>query len=396
MVYCRALCWYCACNKVVTRRQSKSGLYLDRLLAELELRAESLEHRPIVQMHLGGGTPTFFTATDLEALARFVRSRLDVVDDAELSIEIDPRELDDDQIAALADTGFTRASLGVQDHDPRVQEAIHRIQPYEMTQSAVDRLRNAGIGAINVDLVYGLPHQTEASFRETVRDVIALEPDRLAIYSYAHVPWAAPAQKLLTRDTELPGADAKIAMFLAAAELLADHGYVHIGMDHFARPDDSLSEALREGTLRRNFMGYTTHRGVDIHGFGASAISQTPNTYFQNARELAEWEERVSSGETPVIRGYRLSTEDRLRRDAIMSVMCSNRLDFSSIGDPYDIDGLDFFATSFDALEQLADDGLVRMEDGILDVTAKGRFLVRNVAHTLDTRRELRGFSKAI
>lgn len=396
MIYCRSLCWYCACTKTVTRDQSKGARYVDRLLRELDLRTEQIGDRPVVQLHLGGGTPTFFTAEELATLARTVRANFDVAPDAEFSVEIDPRELSDEQVSALAEGGFSRASLGVQDHNPAVQTAIHREQPYEMTANAVERLRKAGIGAINFDLVYGLPFQTPESFRRTVADVAALAPDRLAVYSYAHVPWAAPAQKLLTRRTELPGADAKIAMFVTAAEELADAGYDHIGMDHFATPDDALSQALRDGTLRRNFMGYTTHRGVDIHGFGASAISQTPTTYFQNERELGRWEQRIDAGETPTLRGLKLGPEDRLRRDAIMSVMCSNGLDLATIGDRYGIDGATYFAGALAALDELAVDGLVEREGTRVRVTRKGRFLVRNIARVFDANQELQGFSKAI
>lgn len=395
--FCRKLCWYCACTKVISGRQSKSGTYLDRLFNEMELRLDSLADRDVVQLHLGGGTPTFFLAEELEALARWVRARLAVSADADFSIEIDPRELNDEQVVTLAKVGFNRASLGVQDHDPRVQKAINRHQPREMTQSAVERLRDAGISALNFDLVYGLPFQTVDSFRKTIEDVIALGPDRLAVYSYAHVPWAAPAQKLVTRDTELPGVDEKIGMFLEATRLLTDAGFVHIGMDHFARPDDDLSTSLQAGTLRRNFMGYTTHRGVDIQAFGASAISQTQDAYFQNHREIAQWEESVDAGEAPVFRGFELDHDDRVRRDVIMQVMCSNRVDLDQVGAKWGIDAHDYFAEELSELDSLAADGLIEADAKGFVVTATGRFLVRNVAATFDARRRSQsGFSKAI
>lgn len=396
MLFCRQLCWYCACTKEITRQQSRSGVYLDRMLTELELRAKTIAHRPIVQMHLGGGTPTFFTAEELGALTRFVRDRFDVASDADLSIEIDPRELSDEQVAVLAEAGYTRASLGVQDHDPSVQEAIHRIQPFEVTAHAVERLRRAGIRDVNFDLVYGLPHQTAESFAKTAKDVATLRPDRLAVYSYAHVPWVAPAQKLLTRNLELPNASQKIEMFLAAAEVFESHGYRHIGMDHFALPDDTLTTALDDGEMRRNFMGYTTHRGVDIHAFGASAISQTQRTYFQNARDLGDWEAAIDEGRPAVVRGVVLTDEDRLRRAVIMGVMCSNRVNLAEIATRFG-SSPNHFAAELSALAPLVADGLVELEDHVLEVTPLGRFLVRNVAAVFDASRDRhQGYSRAV
>lgn len=395
--FCRSLCWYCACTKVITRRQAKSGLYLDRLFAELDGRLDALTGRPVVQMHLGGGTPTFFRPEELEALGRYVRERLDVTDDAEFSVEIDPRELSPEQVEVLAASGFNRASLGVQDHDPKVQAAIHRDQPWELTAQAVRQLRAAGIENINFDLIYGLPFQTESSFRKTVADVLTLQPDRLAIYSYAHVPWAAPAQKLVVRNTDLPGPDEKIAMFLGAADVLQSAGYEHIGMDHFALPGDELTRALEQGSLRRNFMGYTTHRGVDIQAFGVSAISQTHDAYFQNHRELDDWETAVAGGDSPVARGYVLDHDDQVRRDVIMGIMCSNRVRFDDVRRRWDIDARSYFADELAELSELSADGLVDVDDDGIQVTERGRFLVRNIASTFDTNlRDRTRFSKAI
>ncbi len=395
--FCRSLCWYCACTRVITRRQAKSGLYLERLFAELDSRLDRLGTRPVVQVHLGGGTPTFFQAEELEALARYVHERLNVARDAEFSVEIDPRELHEEQIDALARSGFNRASLGVQDHDPRVQKAIHRDQPWEQTARAVRELRSAGIRNINFDLIYGLPFQSVESFGKTIDDVLTLAPDRLAVYSYAHVPWAAPAQKLVVRDTELPDANEKIGMFLAAADILESEGYTHIGMDHFAVAEDALTTALADGTLRRNFMGYTTRRGVDIHAFGMSAISQTGDAYFQNHRELGPWEAAVDSGLAPVVRGYVLDRDDQLRRDLIMQIMCSNQVDFAELGEAWDVDAPAYFATELDELSSLVDDGLVDVDEHRLRVTRRGRFLVRNIASVFDaTRRGQSRYSRAI
>ncbi|MEZ4460690.1 MAG: oxygen-independent coproporphyrinogen III oxidase [bacterium] len=394
--FCRSLCWYCACTKVITRDQSKSADYLAQLEVELDQRMPFLQGRNVVQIHLGGGTPTFFLPDELRTLGKMIRARLSVAQDAEISVEIDPREVTREHIAALRDAGFNRASLGVQDHNPEVQKIIHREQPLEQTRQVVDWLREFGFSAINFDLIYGLPGQTSASFRETIADVIQMRPDRLAVYSYAHVPWAAPAQKLLERHP-MPSADAKLELFAQAAEQFVNAGWTHIGMDHFALPDDALAIALETGNLRRNFQGYSTWKGTDIHGFGMSSISQTQTMYFQNARELDDWNAKLDGGASVVDRGITLTTEDHVRRDVIMAIMCSNRVEFDGFSRDHDVDFANHFTDELAELQTFAAQGLVKIDATGFRVTATGRFFVRNIAAIFDTYRQRQsGFSKAV
>lgn len=394
--FCQSLCWYCACTKIITNDRSKSRVYLERVRKELQLKKAWFEGRKMTQLHLGGGTPTFMTTDELAELLQMTREVIEWAEDAEIGIEIDPRTLDEGDAFKLAEAGFNRASLGVQDHDPKVQRAIHRIQPLEQTRAAVESLRAAGFGSINMDLIYGLPVQTLESFNQTIEDVIALRPDRLAIYSYAHVPWAAPAQKILETRYGLPSADEKIQLFLLAAQKLDDAGYVHIGMDHFALPEDSLSKALHDQTLRRNFQGYSTQAGVEIHGFGMSSISQTDRQYFQNAKELEDWEAAIDFDALPVIKRVVLSEEDALRRDIIMAIMCSAKLDLDALSGAYGWSA-DDFQDEWSQLRVMQDKGLVELEGSTLQVTPVGRFFVRNIAAIFDTYRAAqKGFSKAI
>lgn len=389
--FCRSLCWYCACTKVITRDQSQSAAYLLRLQKEFLRRLHVMQGREVVQMHLGGGTPTFFRPDELRQLGAMVRDALPFAASAEVSVEIDPREVTHEHVLALRDAGFNRASLGVQDHNPTVQKIIHREQPLEQTQQVIKWLKDEGFSAINVDLIYGLPGQTAQSFEQTVNDVISLRPDRLAVYSYAHVPWAAPAQKLLERSP-IPSADQKIELFAQATDQLVDAGWQHIGMDHFALPDDPLAQALRAGGLRRNFQGYSTWKGTDIHGFGVSSISQTKDLYFQNTRDLEQWNAKIDMGRDTIDRGVKLSQDDQLRREVIMAIMCSTRVDFKTFPD--------FEATFAPELKALSDfeaNGLLTRDARGFDVTPLGRYFVRNIAATFDVyRKQQTGFSKAV
>lgn len=389
--FCRALCWYCACNKVITRKQEKSGEYLQRLLREFDARLPWFEDQSLVQLHLGGGTPTFFLPEEIRALGQHVRAAIEPAAGSEWSVEIDPRELSEDHVKALVEVGFNRASLGVQDHNDGVQKAIHRVQPYEMTRDAVHMLRDHGITSINMDLIYGLPGQTIDSFNETIADVIELGPDRLAVYSYAHVPWAAPAQKHLERFG-LPDAHTKLQLFSNVIKALDNAGYSFIGMDHFAKPDDALTQALENGTLHRNFQGYSTWAGTDIHAFGVSAISQTRDMYFQNAKDLGEYESALDAGELPIVRGIQLTDDDLQRREVIMAIMCSHDVSFS------DFPGFEQrFEAELAALSEFVQRAMVERHAGGFRVTESGRFFVRNIARIFDARSGAqRAFSKAI
>ncbi len=393
--FCKSLCWYCACTKVITKDTTLSAVYLERLKLEFALRMPHLKGREVVQIHLGGGTPTYFSPDELRDLAHMVTSQLTIAKNAEISVEIDPREVSLEHIQALRESGFNRASLGVQDHNPEVQRLIHREQPFEQTEQVVNWLRDAGFGGINFDLIYGLPGQTAESFKTTVEDVISLRPDRLAVYSYAHVPWAAPQQKLL--ESKLPEPDEKLELFKQAAEQFVDAGWKHIGMDHFALPGDDLSTALESGNLRRNFQGYSTWKGTDIHGFGMSSISQTQTMYFQNLRELSDWNESVDEQTRTIDRGITLTQDDLIRREAIMAVMCSNDINFDDFSKEHGIDFVTYFGTELGELEAFADDGLIEIGESGLRVTSDGRFFVRNIASVFDTyRKKQTGFSKAV
>jgi oxygen-independent coproporphyrinogen III oxidase len=382
--FCQTLCWYCGCTTVITTDQRQGGVYLNYLKKELALTGKLLNpERKVVQMHIGGGTPTFLSPQDIRLLGELVREQFTLADDIEGGVEIDPRRLTRDHIVALREAGFNRASLGVQDFDPRVQEAVHRIQPRELTARAIDHARETGFHSVNIDLIYGLPFQTVESFAKTLDEIIALAPDRLAIYSYAHVPWLKPAQKIL--EKHLPSPEAKLQIFKLAVEKLTAHGrYVYVGMDHFARPDDELTLAQRNGTLQRNFQGYSTRGDADIYSFGMSSVSRTENMYWQNAKELPAYYAALDAGNHPAIRGYRLTEDDKIRRETIMRLMCDLALDFEAMSEKLGIDFAGYFACELDSLEDLEADQLLRRTPGRLEVTQTGRLLIRNIAMRFD------------
>lgn len=383
--FCESLCWYCGCNTVITRRRASASEYLDDLAREVRLTANQLDGtRPVAQIHLGGGTPTFFPPDELRRLGRLIRDNFRLAPDCEFGVEIDPRRLTWDHIVALAEIGANRASLGVQDTDPRVQLAIHRIQPHRLNEQAVGWLRDAGFRSINFDLIYGLPLQTPASFARTINDVLALSPDRLSVFSYAHVPWIRPAQKILEDRNPLPDAEAKLAMFAVAHEKLTAAGYIDIGLDHFARPDDELAIAQREGTLQRNFQGYSTHGDASLYSFGLSSISSTADTYRQNYKDLDAWRAALDSGRLPVERGLRLTTEDRRRRTIIMRLMCDRRLDFAALSEKLGINFTERYARELESLADLEADGLVQRTAQGITVTRAGGPLLRVVAMRFD------------
>ena len=383
--FCESLCWYCGCNTVITRRRAAAGEYLDDLAREVRLTAARLDRsRPVVQIHLGGGTPTFFPPAELRRLGALLRDNFTLAPDCEFGVELDPRRLTRDHVAALREIGANRASLGVQDTNPLVQLAIHRYQPHRLNEQAVEWLSTAGFGSINFDLIYGLPLQTPASFAQTIDDVLALVPDRLSVFSYAHVPWIRPAQKILADRHPLPGAEAKLAMFAVAHEKLAAAGYVDIGLDHFARPDDELALAQREGTLHRNFQGYSTRGGASLYAFGLSAISSTADTYRQNLKTLEDWRTALDAGRLPVERSLRLTPEDRRRRTIIMRLMCDRRLDYAALSHALGVDFTTSYAREIAALADLEADGLVQCTPRGLAVTRLGVPLLRVVAMRFD------------
>ncbi|HUA65328.1 MAG TPA: oxygen-independent coproporphyrinogen III oxidase [Alphaproteobacteria bacterium] len=398
--FCETLCWFCGCTTVITNNHGQAKSYLDHLEKEVMRMALLLDPgREVVQLHWGGGSPTFLQPDEIRRLGAIIRKHFKFSDDIEAGVEIDPRRLTRDHIVALREAGFNRASLGVQDFEPQVQEAIHRIQPRDMTLRVLDWARESGFGSVNFDLIYGLPHQTAESFNRTLDAVLDMGPDRLAVFSYAHVPWIKPAQKILEQKV-LPTPETKLELLKIVIERLTDaNRYAYIGMDHFARPGDELVAAQRNKTLQRNFQGYSTRGNSDIYAFGMSALSQTPDVYWQNEKELPAWYAALDSGNAPFPRSYILSNEDKIRRETIMRVMCHLALDYQGLSQDLDIDFAEHFAKELAALEPFEEDGLVRRFPGGLEVTETGRLFIRNIAmcfdNTLAAPKERR-FSKTV
>ncbi len=382
--FCRTLCWYCGCNTVITKNQSQSATYIGYLARELQLKSHVVNPaRKVTQLHFGGGTPTFLTPAEIRFLGDLVRRYFEIGPDVEASVEIDPRTLTPDHVAALRDAGLNRVSMGVQDFDPRVQAAINRIQPFEQTRDAVDWIRAAGFHSLSIDLIYGLPFQTDDSFRTTLELTLSLNPERIALFSYAHVPWIKPAQRLLKPET-MPSAEMKFAILKLGVETLTRAGYAYIGMDHFARRGDEMDTAQKEGRLQRNFQGYSTRAGADIHGFGVSSISQTEDMYWQNEKDLATYYARLDEDRLPIANGYVLDRDDRIRRQVIMRLMCDMQLDFEKMSAGLGLDFASYFERELSEIQALEADGLVRSRPGGLDVTDLGRLLIRNVAMCFD------------
>lgn len=384
--FCAARCWFCGCTNIITTHRGAAVDYLDDLAAEIALVAPRIAPgRRVTQLHLGGGTPTFFPAEQLHRFAELVHGHFRFSPSAEISVEIDPRHLDAHQILALRILGARRASIGVQDTDPEVQAAIHRIQPMETNRRAVDKLREAGFTSINVDLIHGLPLQTETTFAKTIDDVLTLQPDRLSIFSYAHIPSLKPAQRIFEQRGELPSAEQKLALQALAHRRLLEAGYVDIGLDHYARPDDELARAhLAASGLQRNFQGYSTRAGASLYGFGISAISSTPDGYWQNTKDLFEYRNALAEGRLPVDRGHRLTAEDKRRRTLIMRLMCERRLDYAALGEELGCDIPSTYARELASLDDLEADGVVLREPHALIVTPSGLPLLRVVAARFD------------
>ncbi|HRE81691.1 MAG TPA: oxygen-independent coproporphyrinogen III oxidase [Opitutaceae bacterium] len=397
--FCESRCWFCGCNTVITRRKAEAADYLDVLVKEIELTASRMDRRrPVTQIHLGGGTPTFFPPDQLRRLGEVIEVQFpNRSESCEFSVEIDPRRLTEDHVVALSEMGATRASLGVQDTHPSVQLAIHRFQPHALNQQAFDWLGDHGFSSINVDLIYGLPLQTEASFSQTIDAVLALEPDRLSVFGYAHIPWIKPAQKIFDARGQLPGPETRLAMFLQAHRQLTAAGFVDIGLDHFARLDDTLALALKNGTLHRNFQGYSTGAEASLYGFGMSSISATRDTYRQNHKGLDEWCKSVMMGQLPVERGWRLTEEDQRRRWVIMALMCTRRLNFQEASDTLGVNFKNHFRAELERALPLMDDGLIAANREGLYVTSAGSPLLRVIAALFDEHfRSAGGHSKVI
>jgi len=385
--FCDTLCFYCGCNKIATKNRSLADSYLDHLEKEAGMVSSLFDKdREVTQLHWGGGTPTFLTTEQTDRLMSILSSHwnLSTSGERDFSIEIDPRSIDAKGIEHLASLGFNRFSLGVQDVDDQVQQAVNRVQPVELTESIIKACRDTGAKSLNVDLIYGLPFQTSEKFSKTLDKVIEWMPDRLSIFNYAHMPEIFSAQTRIN-EGDLPAASEKLEMFAMTVERLTGAGYVYIGLDHFARPDDELAKALHDGSLQRNFQGYTTHADTDLVSLGVSSISSFYRLFTQNEKTLEGYYERIDAGELPVIRGVELALDDCIRREAIQQIMCRNELDLDSLDEQYFITSKSYFNEELHQIRSLEDDGLLEMTDRKIRLTAKGRFLARIVAMVFDT-----------
>ena len=384
--FCTSPCFYCACNRVITRDRSRGAAYLAPLYGEIDLAAGLFDpDREVAQLHFGGGTPNFLAPAQLRDIVATLRRqfRFANADDLDCSIELDPRALRPSEVAELAAMGFNRASLGVQDFDPVVQGAVNRVQSVGETAAVVEACRRHGIGSVNIDLIYGLPHQTPGGFSKTLDIVLAMRPDRLAVYGYAHLPKLVKAQTRIDAAA-LPTRDVKLGLLQLTIETLTAAGYVHIGMDHFALPDDELAVAQARGSLHRNFMGYTTHAESDLIGLGVSAISHIGATYSQNPRDIASWQAAIEDGRLPVFRGMRMSVDDQLRAALVQQLMCQGEVAVGALERRYAIDFRSYFRDALVRLQPLIADGLVQVEPDRILATSPGRLLLRNIAMCFD------------
>jgi oxygen-independent coproporphyrinogen-3 oxidase len=381
--FCESLCLFCACNVVITKDHAVAGPYLATLKKEIDHVSNHVSRqRGVVQFHWGGGTPTYLTPPQMEDLFGHAAERFTFAPDAEIGIEIDPRVTTQQHLESLKRLGFNRLSLGIQDFDPEVQLTIHRVQPFEMTRDIIAAARALGFTSINVDLIYGLPHQTAARFERTVDQVLTFAPDRVAMFSYAHVPWLRKQQGAFA--AHLPEGMEKFRIFCGGLTKFLGAGYQYIGMDHFAKPDDELAIAQRNRTLHRNFQGYTTKAGADLCGMGVSAISGIQNAYAQNYREVPQYTEAVDRRGIATMRGYRLSEDDRLRRAVISRLLCHAVILKDEIAANFGVDFDEYFAAEMSHLQPFVEDGLVRLSPGEINVTSLGRIFIRNLAMLFD------------
>ena len=398
--FCESLCYYCACNKIITKHHDRSAPYLNYLSREVDLHTKELGlGQAVSQVHLGGGSPTFMSDDELRQLMAMLRRNFTFVPGGEYSIEVDPRTIDASRLDTLAELGFNRLSFGVQDFDPAVQKSVHRVQPAEQVFALVAAARERKFDSINVDLIYGLPLQNPESFDRTLAQVVELRPERIALYAYAHLPERFKPQRRIT-TTEIPNGAAKVAMLARSMAAFMRAGYVYIGMDHFALPTDALAIAQRQGRLHRNFQGYSTQPDCDLIGLGVSSIGKIGATYSQNAKTMEEYCDFLDQGQFPVVRGLALSRDDVLRRAVIMALMCQGVVSYESIELAHLIEFRKYFASELEALQKLAEQGMVTMSDSGIQVTTMGWFFVRAVAMVFDkylqTDRTRARFSKII
>ena len=398
--FCSTICYYCACNKIITKDHGRSARYLSYLAREVAMQAACLEGgREVEQLHLGGGTPTFLSADELRELMAIVHRHFRLQPGGEYSIEVDPRKVDAAAVALLAELGFNRMSVGVQDFAPEVQQAVNRVQSVDETRLVIDAARANGFRSVSLDLIYGLPRQTVERFERTLDTVLELSPDRLSLYSYAHLPALFMPQRRIN-DADLPAADVKLAILQRAIRRLTEAGYVYIGMDHFAKPDDELAIAQRQGRLHRNFQGYSTHADCDLLAFGVSAIGKVGPSYAQNVKTLDEYYAALDRDELPVLRGYELDADDLLRRSIIQALMCHFELSVQSIEIAHLIDFKSYFAAELADLASMQEAGLLTIDDRWITILPPGRLLVRGIAMVFDRHlradREKKRYSRVI
>jgi oxygen-independent coproporphyrinogen-3 oxidase len=384
--FCKELCYYCACNKKVTRNQQLAEVYLQHLDKEIEMQGSLFDYdRQVIQLHFGGGTPTYYDDIQLRHIVEELSRNFNLSRSSgrEFSIEIDPRTVDDERIANLGDMGFNRVSMGIQDFDPAVQKAVNRIQDEGKTLRLIEAARESGFNSVSVDLIYGLPLQTAKSFEKTIDSVLTARPDRLSVYNYAHLPHIFRAQRMIKPD-EVPFPEVRLQLLDSTIRKLVEAGYIYIGMDHFALPDDELSLAMKNGTLQRNFQGYSTCRQTDLVGMGVSAIGKVGNSFVQNRKDIRDWQAAIDDKKLPVWRGLGLSAEDRLRREVVSAIMCQGFVNFADIERKFGIDFDEHFALELNSLKPLEKDGLVELSERSFEVTPTGLLLLRVIGMKFD------------
>ncbi len=400
--FCRSACYFCGCNVIFTSKEDKKVKYIEYLKKELKILAKHLNtKRPVTQMHFGGGTPTFLSAEQLAEVINALKETFpNFTNDAEVSCEVDPRYFTVEHMDVLKTAGINRLSFGVQDLDPKVQETIHRIQPYETTQNVVKIARDAGIKSVNIDLIYGLPYQTKESFRKTIEQIIKLDPDRLAVFNYAHVPWMMKTQRKFDEATFAPPST-KLEIFKDTIEFFTTNGYNMVGMDHFAKPEDELFKAIQKGELHRNFQGYTTKGGADLIGIGVTSIGDGVDYYVQNFKDLRSYEEAIDDGNLPVFKGYSLNDDDILRQYVIMELMSNFSLDIKRVEEKFNINFKEYFDDALEALKEFEEAELLTISDNKIEANPTGAMLIRNISMPFDAYlnkipEDKRRFSKTI
>lgn len=382
--FCRSVCYFCGCNVIFTKRKERADEYINYLEKEIKMVAALQKPgRKVSQLHWGGGTPTFLTTDQMRRVQGIVKGHFDFAPDIEAGVEIDPREASDEHISTLREIGFNRISMGIQDFDPKVQEAVHRLQTEELSRHVIEKCREEKFDSINIDLIYGLPFQSVKSFEKTVDKIIEINPDRMAVFNFAYVPWLKPVQMMI-KEEDLPSSEVKLDILKMVIERFTGAGYVYIGMDHFAKPDDELFAAQREKTLYRNFQGYTTKAGCDLYGMGVTSISQVGNSYVQNEKELPDYCQALEEGRLPTERGYELNADDLLRRSVITRIMCDFELNFKDVEKEHGIDFREYFAPELSELQPMAKDNLLSISESGIMISDLGRILIRNIAMVFD------------